>query len=83
MGALSVTESAFVHEVGEVKAQEQMIYGSISHLTKLPEVKQAREENILVFLASPEKWHNDKSDIMMSGDEEHKSFTAYSKALTG
>ncbi len=32
-----------------VKAHEQIIYRSISHLSQLPEVKQAQEESILVF----------------------------------
>ncbi len=53
----------------EVKAHKQIIYGSISHLTKLPEVKQAGKESIL---AASEQWHKAERGIMMSGEVERK-----------
>ncbi len=46
----SITEgSTFAHGMREVKVHGQIIYGSIGHLMKLSEVRQALTESTLVL----------------------------------
>ncbi len=63
----------------DAKTHKQIIHASISHLPKLPDVRQASRESILIFLCHQNSDTVLKKGVKMSGEEESKRFTAYKK----